>query len=69
MTHDLLRNLIIELGIQVERVVRNQLRDNTFFARIEMRMSDGNRMALIQDPRMQLPWRLGQTVRSTLMRK
>ncbi|HKO60958.1 MAG TPA: bifunctional nuclease family protein [Pyrinomonadaceae bacterium] len=50
MTHDLLRNLIIELGIQVERVVVTSLRDNTFFAVIEMRMNDGNRMVLDSRP-------------------
>ncbi len=50
MTHDLMRNLIIELGIQVERVVVTSLRDNTFFAVIEMRMSDGNRMVLDSRP-------------------
>src|SRR6476660_9666877 len=50
MTHDLLRNLIIELGIEVERVVVTSLRDNTFFAVIEMRMSDGNRMVLDSRP-------------------
>jgi bifunctional DNase/RNase len=42
--------LIIELGIQVERVVVTSLRDNTFFAVIEMRMSDGNRMVLDSRP-------------------
>ena len=46
MTHDLLRNLIIELGVQVERVVVTSLRDNTFFAVIEMRDSDGAPMVL-----------------------
>ncbi len=50
MTHDLLRNLIVELGIQVERVVVTNLRDNTFFAVIEMRTSDGNRMVLDSRP-------------------
>src|ERR1044071_8591092 len=50
MTHDLLRNLIIQLGIQVERVVVTSLRDNTFFAVIEMIMSDGNRMVLDSRP-------------------
>ena len=50
MTHDLLRNLIVELGIQVERVVVTSLRDNTFFAEIEMRMTDGNRMVLDSRP-------------------
>ncbi len=50
MTHDLLRNLIIELGVQVERVVVTSLRDNTFFAVIEMRNSEGARMVLDSRP-------------------
>ena len=50
MTHDLLRNLITELGMQVERVVVTSLRDNTFFAVIEMRMNDGSRMVLDSRP-------------------
>lgn len=50
MTHDLLRNLITELGMQVERVVVTSLRDNTFFAVIEMLTSDGNRMVLDARP-------------------
>ncbi|HSS19364.1 MAG TPA: bifunctional nuclease family protein [Pyrinomonadaceae bacterium] len=50
MTHDLLRNLIVQLGIEVERVVVTNLRDNTFFAQIEMRMSDGARMMLDSRP-------------------
>jgi bifunctional DNase/RNase len=50
MTHDLLRNLIIELGVQVERVVVTSLRDNTFFAVIEMRDSDGAPMVLDSRP-------------------
>jgi bifunctional DNase/RNase len=50
MTHDLLRNLIVELGIQVERVVVTSLRDNTFFAVIEMRTSDGSTMVLDSRP-------------------
>jgi bifunctional DNase/RNase len=50
MTHDLLRNLLVELGVQVDRVVVTSLRDNTFFAVIEMRNSDGNRMVLDSRP-------------------
>lgn len=50
MTHDLLRNLIIQLGVQVERVVVTRLQDNTFFAEIEMRNSDGNLMRLDSRP-------------------
>jgi uncharacterized protein len=36
MTHDLLRNVIREIGIQVDRVVVTELKDNTFFARIHL---------------------------------
>jgi uncharacterized protein len=50
MTHDLLRNLIVELGVQVDRVVVPSLRDNTFFAVIEMRNSEGDRMVLDSRP-------------------
>ena len=50
MTHDLLRNLIVEMGVRVERVVVTSLRDNTFFAVIEMRNSDGDRLVLDSRP-------------------
>ena len=36
MTHDLLRNVLAELGTKVERIVINELKDNTFFARIHL---------------------------------
>lgn len=50
MTHDLLRNLIVEMGAQVERVVVTDLRDNTFFAVIEMSTSDGTTLMLDSRP-------------------
>jgi bifunctional DNase/RNase len=50
MTHDLLRNLIVEMGSQVERVVVTELRDNTFFAVIEMRHNDGSLVMLDSRP-------------------
>lgn len=50
MTHDLLRNLIVEMGASVERVVITELRDNTFFAVIEMRTTDGTAMMLDSRP-------------------
>jgi bifunctional DNase/RNase len=50
MTHDLLRNLIVQLGIQVERVIVTNLRDNTFYAMIEMKTSDGNTIMLDSRP-------------------
>ena len=50
MTHDLLRNLIVELGMKVERVVVTSLRDNTFYAVIEMTADDGEAMSLDSRP-------------------
>ncbi len=50
MTHDLLRNLIIELGMKVERVVVTSLRDNTFYAVIELSSESGDAMRLDSRP-------------------
>lgn len=50
MTHDLLRNLIVEMGARVERVIVTELRDNTFFAVIEMRNSVGESVMLDSRP-------------------
>jgi bifunctional DNase/RNase len=50
MTHDLLRNLIVEMGVNVNRVVVTELRDNTFFAIIEMSMVDGTTIMLDARP-------------------
>ena len=36
MTHDLLRNMIVDLDARVARVVINDLRDSTFFAQIRL---------------------------------
>lgn len=40
MTHDLLNSIISELGAAVESVEVNDLRDNTFFARVRLRHDD-----------------------------
>ena len=50
MTHDLLRNLIVELGLKVDRVVVTTLRDNTFYAVIEMTGENGEPMRLDSRP-------------------
>lgn len=50
MTHDLLRNLIVELGLKVERVVVTSLRDNTFYAVIELSGDNGDPMKLDSRP-------------------
>ncbi len=42
MTHDLLESIIRQLGAKLERVIVNDLRDNTFYARLHLRKdSDG----------------------------
>jgi bifunctional DNase/RNase len=50
MTHDLLRNLIVELGLTVDRVVVTSLRDNTFYAVIELSGQNGEPMRLDSRP-------------------
>jgi len=40
MTHDLLKNVLSELEAQVDRIVINDLKDNTFFARIHLTRGD-----------------------------
>jgi len=40
MTHDLLKNVLATLETRVERVVINDLRENTFFARIHLVQKD-----------------------------
>lgn len=41
MTHDLIRNLLDDLGVSIESVVVTELRDRTFYAEIELHASDG----------------------------
>lgn len=37
LTHDLIRNILEALGVELLRVVINDLRDNTFYARLVLR--------------------------------
>lgn len=46
LTHDLMRNIIVEMGGRIERVIINDLRENTFYASIEMTL-EANEKALI----------------------
>ena len=50
MTHDLLRNVIIECGLNAVRVVVTDLLDNTFYAQIELTDAQGESMALDSRP-------------------
>lgn len=49
MTHDLLRNLIIECGLRPSRVVVTDLLENTFYAQIEL--LDANDEMVLMDAR------------------
>jgi bifunctional DNase/RNase len=49
MTHDLLRNVISDLHAEVERIVVCDLRDNTFFAIIQL-LVQGERVAIDARP-------------------
>jgi bifunctional DNase/RNase len=50
MTHDLLRNVIIECGWSASRVIVTDLSDNTFFARIELEDKSGDAVMLDARP-------------------
>ncbi len=40
MTHDLIKNILIQFEAQVEKIVVTELRDNTFYALIHLRFHD-----------------------------
>lgn len=50
MTHDLLRNIIIETGFEVEKVIVTDLRENTFYASIELSGKNGLKATLDARP-------------------
>lgn len=50
MTHDLLRNVLGELGASIEAVEITELRDNTYYARIELRTREGASLQIDSRP-------------------
>jgi bifunctional DNase/RNase len=50
MTHDLLRNFIVQCGFSVTRVTITDLRENTFYAAIELIDDKGKTMSLDARP-------------------
>jgi bifunctional DNase/RNase len=42
MTHDLMRDLLEQLDVEVDRIVVTDLRDGTFYAEIQMRRNGSN---------------------------
>ncbi len=50
MTHDLLRNFIVETGFHLKRITITELRDNTFYALIELMDDRENLISLDARP-------------------
>jgi bifunctional DNase/RNase len=50
MTHDLLRNFIVETGFHLKRITITELRDNTFYALIELIDNQENSISLDARP-------------------
>jgi len=50
MTHDLLRNVIMQCGLTATRVVVTDLLENTFYAQIEMTDANGEAVAFDSRP-------------------
>ncbi len=50
MTHDLLRNFIVETGFHLKRITITELRENTFYALIELADNQENLITLDARP-------------------
>ncbi len=50
MTHDLLRNFVIQTNLRVVRVIITDLRENTFYALIELSDAQGNLISIDARP-------------------
>ncbi|MGH7932672.1 MAG: bifunctional nuclease family protein [Candidatus Binataceae bacterium] len=50
MTHDLVRNILGDLGASVESVEITELRENTYFARIELKTREGGVLSIDSRP-------------------
>ena len=50
MTHDLIRNMIAEIGCQVNKILVTDLVDNTFYAVIEITDANNNMISLDSRP-------------------
>jgi bifunctional DNase/RNase len=50
MTHDLLRNVMGELGATVEAIEITELRENTYYARIELKTREGGPLLIDSRP-------------------
>ncbi|MBC7900524.1 MAG: bifunctional nuclease family protein [Saprospiraceae bacterium] len=50
MTHDLLRNLIVECGLNASRVIVTDLQENTFYALLELTDKEGKLVSMDARP-------------------
>jgi bifunctional DNase/RNase len=47
MTHDLLANVIYELGARLEKVIINKIEANTFYAKLVLKLKDSGRQRTV----------------------
>lgn len=50
MTHDLLLNVVDEMGGKLQRVIINDLQDDTFYARLGIELEDGKEILVDSRP-------------------
>lgn len=50
MTHDLIRNIIIETGLSLNKIIISNLLNNTFYATLELRGEDNKKIMLDSRP-------------------
>ncbi len=50
MTHDLLRNLLGELGATVDAIEITELRENTYYARVQVKTREGKALEIDSRP-------------------
>ena len=69
MTHDLLKNLLDELGVTVEQVVVTELRDRTFYAELDLQLGRRHQLDVEPPLRRHRPGRPHRHARSTSARR
>ena len=60
LTHDLIKNILLQLDANVDKIVVTDLQGNTFYAVIHLRMN-GDHITLTVAPAMPSPWPCGPT--------
>jgi bifunctional DNase/RNase len=69
MTHDLLQNVLDDLGVSLEKVTVTELRDGVFIAELELHAHDGVHTVSSRRPPTPSPWPLAPAPRSSPPRR